>query len=186
MQMMKLVMTAIAAALVLAAASARAAETNILIKAVLKATLYDASNGKILKEPVTNPTIIGDCTSTPGAQLVGVFDTVTKGLLALVVVDSCGNLLCPVATFSIVEGGDCVDTGAVGTKEEVVCPVSVSFTHGGGGALLCDTKLKLDSQGAVIGGSLKCSGIFVDDSGHPGTISITASAGFTPTGNCPQ
>jgi hypothetical protein len=184
MKITKMLMTVVAAALVLAASSARAEQ--ILIKAAVKATIYDVSGGRILKIPVTNATIIKDCTSTPGAQLVGVFDTTAKGLVGLAVVDLCGNVQCQIATVSVDEGGSCVDTGVSGTSEEIVCPVSIAFNGGGGAKVVADLKLKLDSQGAVMGGSLKCTGVVEDDNGHPGTISLTAAAAFKPAGNCPQ
>ncbi len=182
MKVTRFLVMAMSAGLVLSVAQARA--ELIKINASVKATQYSASGGKIIKSPVTNPTIIGGCTNAPGAQLVGLFDTVAKALVELDVVDSCGDVLCQVATFEI--NGDCADTGVVNGKQELICPVSMSLMQGGGGALITDVKLSLDSQGAVTGGSLKATGVYEDDSGHPGSIAITAGSGFKPGRGCLQ
>ena len=180
MKVTRLLMMVITTALVLAAANARAAQ--ILVKAAVKATSFDTSGGKIVKKVSSNTTIISDCTSTNGAELVGVFDTSSLELVELDVVDECGNVQCQIATFSL--SGACVDTGIVGSKEEIVCPVSFSLNGGGGGELICDLKLSFDSMGAITSGKLKCTGVFEDGSGLPGTISITTGSVFKPGSGC--
>jgi hypothetical protein len=182
MKVMKLSVIVSAVALVLTAANAPAQQ--ILVSAAVKATSFDSSGGKIIKKTTSNTTIISDCTSAAGAQLVGLFDASTLELVELDVVDSCGITQCQIATFSLAD--DCVDTGVVNGKEELVCPVSMSLNGGGGGELLCDLKLSFDSMGAITGGKLKCTGVLVDGSGHPGTISITAGSVFKPGSGCAQ
>ncbi len=132
-----------------------AVDPTVQLKASLKATTYSASDGKIVKNNILNSTIVAGCTAVAGAQLVAVFDTVTKGIVELDVVNPCGSNLCQAATFSTV--GACADTGIVNGKEELVCPLSFQSSSGPffGADVSADTKLTLNAQDQPTGGSAK-------------------------------
>ncbi len=164
-------------------ASYAQAQSNVLVRATVKATTFSASGGKIVKKTSSNVNLVSHCTSTAGAQLVAEFSTNTLSIAALDVVDPCGNVICQIATFS---SDTCVDTGVVNGKEELVCPISISISSGGDGFLVSDTKLTFGGSGDIKSGLLKATGVFVDSDGNPGNLSITVSGGFKPASNCPQ
>ena len=162
-----------------------AADPTIQLKVALKATTYSASGGKIVKNTILNSTLVSQCTAVAGAQLVAVFDTVTKTVVELDVVNPCGSNLCQVATFSA--AGTCADTGIVNGKEELVCPLSFTSntnTFFFGADVSADTKLTLDAQSQPTGGSSKMVGV-VDYDGNFGVITLTVRSEFKPAGGCP-